>query len=158
MRPIPPWAGRRGRPPTEGMTALSERATPGDQRSQPSEQEIQLRQATILFVLPVLIAGLAYPLRVTIVVGAIDIAAFLTVARVSGDDFAYSGLVAFGLLCASAISGFEARNQARRREELAGAAAALRVSEEVSRLQARQQQEVARFGQRALSGEDIDEL
>ena len=113
---------------------------------------------TILFVLPVLFAALTTPLRVTIVVGAIDIAAFLLVAGASGDDFAYSAFTSFGLLCATAISGFEARNQARRRDELAGTAEALRASEEVSRLQARQQQEVARFGQRALSGEDIAEL
>jgi len=37
--------------------------------------------ATILFVLPVLFAALTSPLRVTIVVGAIDIAAFLLARR-----------------------------------------------------------------------------
>jgi diguanylate cyclase (GGDEF)-like protein len=113
---------------------------------------------TILFVLPVLFAALTFPLRVTLVVAVVDVAAFLTVAAASGDDRAFSAFTAFGLICAAAISAFEARNQSRRREELAGTAEALRASEEVSRLQARQQQEVARFGQRALSGEEIGEL
>lgn len=113
---------------------------------------------TILFVLPVLFAALTSPLHLTIVVGAIDVAVFLAVAAHAGDDRAFSAFTAFGLICATAISGFEARNQARRREELAETAEALRASEAVSRLQARQQQEVARFGQRALSGEDIGEL
>jgi diguanylate cyclase (GGDEF)-like protein len=113
---------------------------------------------TILFVFPMLFAAITLPLRVTIVLGTVDVAAFLVVALKSGDDIAYSAFIAFGLVCATVISGVEARNQSRRREELAGTAEALRASEETSRLQARQQQEVARFGQRALSGEDIDEL
>jgi diguanylate cyclase (GGDEF)-like protein len=113
---------------------------------------------TFLFVIPVLFTALTYPLRVTVIVGVLDVAAFLAVALASGDDARYSSFIAFGLLCAAGLSAFEARNQARRREELSGTAEALRTSEEISRLQARQQQEVARFGQRALSGEDIDEL
>jgi diguanylate cyclase (GGDEF)-like protein len=114
--------------------------------------------AAILFVLPILFVALSSPLRVTLTVGAAGIAAFLAVGFHAGDAHAYTIFGAFGLLCATGISGFEARNQDRRREEYAGTAEALRASEEISRLQARQQQEVARFGQRALSGEDIDEL
>ncbi len=114
--------------------------------------------AIILFVLPVLFTALTSPLRVTIIVGIMDVAAFLVVAAASGDPRAFSALTAFGLVCATAISAFEAHNQARRRDELSATAEALRASEEISRLQARQQQEVARFGQRALSGEDIDDL
>ena len=71
--------------------------------------------ATILFVLPVLFAALTSPLRVTIVVGIIDVTAFLSVAGASGDNLAYSSFTAFGLLCVAAISAFQARNQARRR-------------------------------------------
>ncbi len=114
--------------------------------------------ATILFVLPVLFAALTSPLRVTMIVGAADVGAFLAVGINAGDDTAYVAFTTFGLLVAAVISGLEARNQSRRSAELAGTAQALRASEEISRLQARQQQEVARFGQRALSGEDIDEL
>jgi diguanylate cyclase (GGDEF)-like protein len=114
--------------------------------------------ATLLFVLPVLFTALTSPLRVTIVTGMLDVVAFLIVASMAGDQTPFIALKAFGLVCATAISAFEAHNQTRRREELSGTAVALRASEEVSRLQARQQQEVARFGQRALSGEDIDEL
>jgi diguanylate cyclase (GGDEF)-like protein len=113
---------------------------------------------TILFVIPLLLAALSFPLSVTLVVGVMDVATFLGVAFLSGDNPSYSAFVAFGLACSALISAFEARNQATRHTELTGIAEALRASEEVSRLQARQQQEVARFGQRALSGEDIDEL
>ena len=112
----------------------------------------------ILFVIPLLLAALSFPLSVTLFVGVLDVATFLGVAYLSGDDPSYSAFVAFGLVCATLISAFEARNQAARHTELSEIAEALRASEEVSRLQARQQQEVARFGQRAISGEDIDEL
>lgn len=113
---------------------------------------------TILFVLPVLFSALSSPLGVTLIVGMIDVVAFLSVAVSSGDSRSHVAFVVFGLICATAISAAEARNQARRREELAGTADALRSSEAIQRLQARQQQEVARFGQRALSGEDIEQL
>jgi diguanylate cyclase (GGDEF)-like protein len=109
-------------------------------------------------VLPVLFTALTFPLRVTVVVGTIDVAAFLILAVGSGDTFVHTIFVAAVLSVAAFVAAFEANNQARRSRELSGTAEALRASEEISRLQARQQQEVARFGQRALSGEDIDEL
>jgi diguanylate cyclase (GGDEF)-like protein len=113
---------------------------------------------TILFVLPLLFGALSYPLRTTILVGILDVAAFLIVAFAVGGGGAFSGFVAFGLVCGAMLSSWQAQNHGERRNELARTAAALRSSEETSRLQARQQQEVARFGQRALGGEDIDEL
>ncbi|MGH2981731.1 MAG: putative bifunctional diguanylate cyclase/phosphodiesterase [Solirubrobacterales bacterium] len=113
---------------------------------------------TMLFVLPVLFSALSSSLRFTLLVGAIDVLAFLAVGAGSGDDRSHVIFTALGLICATGIIAFEARNQARRREELAGTADALRASESIQRLQARQQQEVARFGQRALSGEDIEQL
>ena len=76
--------------------------------------------ATILFVIPILFVALTSPLPVTMAVAAVDVAAFLTVAITSGDDRAYAAFTAFGLMCAAVISVLEARNQARRREELAG--------------------------------------
>jgi len=113
---------------------------------------------TILFVLPFLFGALSYPLRTTVLVGIFDVAAFLTVANQVGGGGGYSAFITFGLVCAAMLSSWEARNQANRREELARATAALHESEETSRLQGRQQYEVARFGQRALGGEDIGEL
>jgi diguanylate cyclase (GGDEF)-like protein len=109
-------------------------------------------------VIPVLFTALTFPLRVTVVVGTIDVTAFLILAIGSGDTFVHTIFVAVVLSVVAFVSAFEANNQARRSRELSGTAEALRASEEISRLQARQQQEVARFGQRALSGEDIDEL
>ena len=113
---------------------------------------------SFLFVIPPLFTALTFPLRVTLIICALDVMAFLTVSLAAGDNGLNTAFVAFALICTAGISASEARNQTRRREELAGTAEALRASEETSRLQARQQQEVARFGQRALSGEDIDEL
>ncbi len=113
---------------------------------------------SFFFVIPILFTALTFPLRVTLIVGALAVLAFLTVAVGSGDNPLFTACVAFALVCTAGISTFEAQNQARRRAELAKTADALRASEEISRLQARQQQEVARFGQRALSGEDIAEL
>ena len=113
---------------------------------------------SFLFVIPPLFTALTFPFRVTVVICSLDVAAFLTVAMLSGDNALYTAFVTFGLICTAGISASEARNQTRRREELAATADALRTSEGISRLQARQQQEVARFGQRALSGEDIDQL
>ena len=113
---------------------------------------------SFLFVIPPLFTALTFPFRLTLIICALDVAAFLAVALGSGDNAYYTGFVAFGLICTAGISASEARNQTRRREELAATADALRTSEGISRLQARQQQEVARFGQRALSGEDIAQL
>jgi diguanylate cyclase (GGDEF)-like protein len=112
----------------------------------------------LLFVLPFLFGSLSYPMRLTVLVGAIDIAAFLFIALVVGGGLLYSGFGGFALLCAALLSSWEARNQARRRAELADTANALLQSEELSRRQANQQLEVARFGQLALQGTDIDEL
>jgi diguanylate cyclase (GGDEF)-like protein len=56
------------------------------------------------------------------------------------------------------LAAWEARNQLRQRHELEQTAGALVRSEESSRLQAHQQSEVARFGQQALEGADIEEL
>jgi diguanylate cyclase (GGDEF)-like protein len=113
---------------------------------------------TILFVVPVFASAIFFPLRVTILVGAVDVAAFLAVAVGSGDVVVYDAFVALVLICTAAISASEATHQAGRRQELAKAADALRASEQMSRVQAHQQQEVARFGQRALSDDGIDEL
>jgi diguanylate cyclase (GGDEF)-like protein len=112
----------------------------------------------LLLVLPFLFGALSYPLWVTSLIGVIAVATYITVAITAGGGFAYSGFGAFALLCVATMGSWEARNQARRRKELAGTADALRSSEEASRLQARQQEEVARFGQLALGGTDIDRL
>jgi diguanylate cyclase (GGDEF)-like protein len=112
----------------------------------------------LLFVLPFLFGSLSYPLRYTILVGAFDIAAFLLIALLVGGGLLYSGFGGFALLCMALLGSWESRNQARRRAELSQTADALVQSEELSRMQAEQQLEVARFGQLALQGTDIDEL
>ncbi len=113
----------------------------------------------LLFVLPFVFGSLSYPLLSTIAVAAIAVAAFLAVAATQAPTHpAYAGFVAFALVCAAILSSWEASNQGRRRRALAAAAEALQASEATSRLQARQQREVAAFGQRALGGADIDTL
>ena len=111
----------------------------------------------LLFVLPILFASLSYPLPLTLVVGAVDVAAFGVVAATAG-DLPFDGFGAFTLFCAALLAASEARNQASRRRALRRTAEALRRSEGSSWVQARQQQEVARIGQLALSGAQIDEL
>jgi diguanylate cyclase (GGDEF)-like protein len=112
----------------------------------------------VLLVLPLLFASLSYPLRTTILVALVNIAAFLAVALGVGGGLLYSGFGIFILICVALLSGWQARNQAQRRDMLAETAHALATSEGTSRLQARQQEEVARFGQRALGGAEIDQL
>jgi diguanylate cyclase (GGDEF)-like protein len=112
----------------------------------------------LLIVLPFLFASLSYPVRQMALIGLTEVAAFLTVAVGVGGGFPLQGFGVFAMTCVGLLGGWEARNQARRRGELAEIAEARQVSEAGSRLQARQQLEVARFGQRALSGTDIDRL
>jgi diguanylate cyclase (GGDEF)-like protein len=112
----------------------------------------------LLLVLPFLFGTLSYPLRATILIGVLDVGAFLGIALIVGGGLIYSGFGIFALLCIALLASWESGNQARRRAELAETAEALQQSEETSRLQARQQIEVARFGQLALAGAGIDEL
>ncbi|MGH2955710.1 MAG: putative bifunctional diguanylate cyclase/phosphodiesterase [Solirubrobacterales bacterium] len=112
----------------------------------------------LLLVLPFLFASLSYPLRTTILVGVVNIAAFLAVALGVGGGLIYSGFGGFALLCVALLSGWEARNQGERRAALAGTAEALQRSERTSRQQTRQQRQVASFGQFALGGAPVEEL
>jgi diguanylate cyclase (GGDEF)-like protein len=113
---------------------------------------------SLLLVLPLLFASLSYPLRTVVLVGLIDFAVFLFVAIFVGGGLIYSGFGGFALLCVALLSGWEARNQSERRAELVRTAQALQASEGTSRMQASQQLEVARFGQRAIEGAGIGEL
>jgi diguanylate cyclase (GGDEF)-like protein len=113
---------------------------------------------TLLLVLPFLFAALSYPVRAIVAVGIADLAALFILAFAVGGGLPFDGFGLFAALCVALLAGWEARSQARRRRQLAVAASALVQSEESSRLQAQQQSAVARFGQRALEGADIDEL
>jgi diguanylate cyclase (GGDEF)-like protein len=112
----------------------------------------------LLLVLPFLFAAQSYPVKQTVVIGALNVLVFLAIGIVIGGGFVYSGMGGFALLCVALLSSLEARNQARRREELAATAGALRESESTSWVQAQQQREVASFGQLALGGADTDAL
>jgi diguanylate cyclase (GGDEF)-like protein len=106
----------------------------------------------LLLILPFLFGSLSYPLRITILIGIVDMAAFIAIAFGVGGGLLYSGFGAFALLCAALLSSWESRNEARRRADLADTVRALHRSEATSSMQARQQLEVARFGQLALAG------
>jgi diguanylate cyclase (GGDEF)-like protein len=112
----------------------------------------------LLLVLPFLFSSLSYPTRGTAVVGLFACAAFLVVAFGVGGGIPLKGFGLFAGLCIALLGSWEARNQLGRREELEQTASALARSEQSSRLQADQQREVARFGQLALEGADIEEL
>ena len=113
---------------------------------------------TMLLVLPFLFASLSYPTRSTALVGAAAIAAALILSLGIGGGFPFSGFGLFVGTCIALLAAWEARNQLRQRRALTETAGALARSEESSRLQAHQQSEVARFGQHALEGADIEEL
>lgn len=111
------------------------------------------RSIYVLFlILPFLFGSLSYPLRTTVLIGIVEITAFLTIAFAVGGGLLYSAFGAFALLCAALLSSWESQNEGRRRADLAETAQALQKSEATSSKQARQQLEVARFGQLALSG------
>jgi diguanylate cyclase (GGDEF)-like protein len=112
----------------------------------------------LLLVLPFLYASLSYPTRWTAVVGVAAVGAFFVVAFGVGGAFPLAGFGLFAGTCVGLLATWEARNQLRQRRELAETASALFRSEGSSRLQAHQQSAVARFGQQALEGADIDEL
>jgi diguanylate cyclase (GGDEF)-like protein len=112
----------------------------------------------LFLVLPFLFAALSYPPKETAIVGAITVGSFALVAFGIGGGFVYSGMGAFVLISVALLSSWEARNQAACRRQLAQTAEALRASEATSRIQARQQREVASFGQLALGGADTDAL
>ncbi|HEY1237705.1 MAG TPA: EAL domain-containing protein [Solirubrobacterales bacterium] len=112
----------------------------------------------LLLVLPFLFASLSYPARPIIIVGVADLAALAILSFGVGGGLPFEGFGLFAALCMALLGGWEARSQARRRRALTRAASALARSEESSRLQAHQQSAVARFGQRALEGADINEL
>ena len=111
-----------------------------------------------LLVLPFLFAALSYPARTIVLVGIADLIAVFVVAFGVGGGLPLRGFGLFAGGCVALLAAWEARNQAARRRHLADTAAALTRSEESSRLQTDQQMEVARFGQRALRGADIDVL
>ncbi len=112
----------------------------------------------LLLVLPFLFAALSYPPRTIAVVGVVELIAVSVIAFGVGGGLPLGGFGVFTGGCVALLAAWEARNQATRRRHLAETAAALSRSEESSRLQTDQQMEVARFGQRALEGADIDVL
>jgi diguanylate cyclase (GGDEF)-like protein len=112
----------------------------------------------LLLVLPFLFAALSYPTKWTAAVGLAILGAFFVVAFGVGGGLPLSGFGLFAGICVALMAAWEAHNQTRRREQLADTANALSRSERSSRLQAEQQREVARFGQLALEGADIDQL
>jgi diguanylate cyclase (GGDEF)-like protein len=112
----------------------------------------------LLLVLPFLFASLSYPVRTIVFVAAAELIAFAILAFGVGGGLPFGGFGVFATLCIALLGGSEARSQARRRRELGKSTRALVRSEESSRLQAHQQNAVARFGQQALEGTDINEL
>ena len=112
----------------------------------------------LLLILPVLFAALSYPPRTIAAVVIAGLTAFFAVGFGVGGGFPLSGFGLFAMGCVAMLGVWEARNQAERRTVLESTATARQRSEEISRLQARQQCDVASFGQLAIEGAGIDEL
>jgi len=112
----------------------------------------------LLLILPFLFAALSYPPRTIVAVGLAALIAFFVVAFAVGGGFPLAGFGLFAGGCIALLAAWEARNLALQRAELAETAAARQRSEVSSRVQTHQQMEVARFGQLALEGTDIDVL
>ncbi len=112
----------------------------------------------LLLVLPFLFAALSYPSRTIAIVGAAALVSFFVVGFGVGGGFPLNGFGLFAGACVALLAAWEARNQSKDRRHLAETATALFRSEESSRLQARQQNAVARFGQLAIEGAGIAEL
>jgi diguanylate cyclase (GGDEF)-like protein len=74
----------------------------------------------LLFFVPVVFAALSYPLISVIAIGALDNVAYIAVG-VAGErpDPQYVGFFAFSLACVATLCGWHARNQERRRGDLA---------------------------------------
>jgi diguanylate cyclase (GGDEF)-like protein len=112
----------------------------------------------LILVLPFLFAALSYPPRTIAIVGLTALIAFFGIAFGVGGGLPFSGFGLFAGACIALLAAWEARNQSTGRRHLAEAAAALSRSEASSRMQTHQQMEVARFGQLALEGTEIDVL
>ncbi len=112
----------------------------------------------LLLVLPFLFAALSYPPRTIAIVGLADLTAFSVLAFSVGGGLPLAGFGLFAMVCVGLMGAWEARNLARQRNALSETAAARTRSEEISRRLTRQQTAVARFGQLALEGMDIDTL
>jgi diguanylate cyclase (GGDEF)-like protein len=112
----------------------------------------------VLFPLPLIFAALTYAPLSVLVVAAVDIVAFVVVALIEPAGTAESVFIGFALLSAAMMCIWQAHNRSRQDERLGAMAAALEHSESVSHMRATQQREVAAFGQRALSGDPVEEL
>jgi diguanylate cyclase (GGDEF)-like protein/PAS domain S-box-containing protein len=88
-----------------------------------------------LFVLPTIFAALSYPLWSTLATAAMGCLCFAGVAVTSNEaNLEYDLFVVFSLLCAGALSAWQARNAGRARANLAETVDALTQSEERGRL------------------------
>ncbi len=112
----------------------------------------------LLLVLPFLFAALSYPPRTIAIVGLADLTALFVLAFAVGGGLPLDGFGLFAMVCVGLMGTWEARNLARQRNALSETAAARTLSEETSRRLTRQQTAVARFGQLALEGMEIDAL
>jgi diguanylate cyclase (GGDEF)-like protein len=112
----------------------------------------------LLLVLPFLFASLSYAPTTIVAVGLVVLGSVFVLGLAVGGGFPFQGFGLFAGACVGLLGTWEARNQLRQRRYLAETAVALERSEESSRLQAHQQSEVARFGQLALEGAEIDGL
>ena len=112
----------------------------------------------LLFPLPLVFAALSYPLSGVVIVTALDLVAFATVALAEPAGTPESAFIAFALACIAMMCVLQARNRHVQQEQLDAITAALERSQSLSRLRAEQQREAAEYGRRALAGAPVDAL
>jgi diguanylate cyclase (GGDEF)-like protein len=105
-----------------------------------------------LFPLPLVFAGLSYPVLGVIAVAALDLIGFGAVVLSSPYWSSDPIFIAFLLGCAALLCGWQARNREGQESRLMSTARALRSSEKKALRREIQQHEIAALGQRALSG------
>lgn len=111
-----------------------------------------------LLVLPLIFSAGSYPIRVALTVGFVAAISVALIAVVAGNAIPELFAEAFAFACVALLAGWQGRNQNRQRRALHKSTEALICSERLSASQARQQEEVARFGQRAISSGDFEEI
>jgi diguanylate cyclase (GGDEF)-like protein len=73
----------------------------------------------LAFFIPLVFVGLSYPVRSVVAVGVLGIAGYVALSVAADDDGGYALLFASTLLAVALMSGWQARNHDRRRDQIA---------------------------------------
>jgi diguanylate cyclase (GGDEF)-like protein len=112
----------------------------------------------VLYLLALIYAATSFPYRVVLINGVITVLSFAVVASTEPGEWRISLFIGFVILAAVLIGAYQAWNRQSQSQRLMTTAEALGESETTARQRELQQQEIAAFGQRALSGAPLSRL